>query len=249
MSGNGKVVVGFAHGDRIHPQFRRSLTMALMRDAATKRRIVAELDHEASGVHVPDARCDIVKRFLEHSQRPEWLWMVDTDATFGDDILERLLSSAHPKGKPIVGALAFGVRPVKDENGVEVFNAVGAGLLELFPPLYFMGEDGEMRQAWTYPRDTVLQVHSTGAHCIVIHRTVLADDRWLADGHPLPWYRTAVMGGKKVSEDQFFCLKAGSFGYPVHVDTGAKTGHVKQFIADEDAYLAQIGSGNGLRDA
>jgi hypothetical protein len=55
----------------------------------------------------------------------------------------------------------------------------------------------------------------------------------------LPWFRESVLHGKVCSEDHFFCLTAGSFGYPIHLDTAAKTGHVKSFVADEDVFLAQ----------
>ncbi len=233
-----KVAVGFAYGQStITPQWRRCYTLALVRDAATDRRIVGEFAHEASGAHVPTARCDIVRQFLAHPAKPEWLWMVDTDATFPDDILDRLLREADPVKAPIVGALAFGVRYVKDANGREAFNEVGAGALELFPTIYVINEDGSSIIVGNYPKDQLVQCHSTGAHCMVIHRSVLADERW-EDGHPLPWYRIAVRDGQEVSEDQFFCLKAGSLGYPVHVDTRAKTGHVKTFVADESMYLA-----------
>ena len=108
--------------------------------------------------------------------------------------------------------------------------------LELFPTIYVY-KDNETVCVANYPRDQVVQCHATGAHCLLIHRTVVADERWLADGHPLPWFRTAVAHGEEVSEDQFFCMKAGSLGFPVHVDTSIKTGHVKTFVADESFYL------------
>lgn len=234
------VAVGFCYGQTtITPQWRRSYQMVTIRDAATKRQIVGEFAHEVSGAHVPTARCKIVADFLAHPRKPEWLWIVDTDATFADDVLDRLIASADPKTRPIVGALAFGVRVVKDAKGREVFNAVGAGQIELFPTIYFVTDDGTV-PAFNYPRDQVVQCHSTGAHCLLIHRSVLADPRWREDGHPDPWFRIAVRDGAIVSEDQFFCLKAGSLGYPVHVDTAIKTGHVKTFVADEDMYQAGI---------
>ena len=243
MSGNGKVLVGYCYGQSTQtPQWRKSYTHVLLRDAATKRRIVGELAHEASGAHVPTARCAIVREFLAHPQRPEWLWMVDTDATFADDILERLIAAAHQKERPILGALAFGVRPAQGPDGRDIHNSVGATPLQLFPTIYVLDpETRKMCCVTGYPRNQVIQCHTTGAHCLVIHRTVLEDSRWTDDGHPLPWYRMAVHDGQELSEDQFFCLRAGTFGYPVHVDTGALTGHVKTFIAEEELYLAQMG--------
>ena len=243
MSGNGRVLVGFCYGQStITPQWRKCYTHVVLRDAATKRRIVGELAHEASGAHVPTARTSIVREFLAHPSKPEWLWIVDTDATFPDDTLEQLLSAAHPKERPIVGALAFGVRPFKDDAGRDVFNDVYATPLQLFPTIYVMDpETTEMVCVTNYPRQQLVRCHATGAHCMVIHRSVLVDERWTEDGHPLPWFRMAIRNGHEVSEDQFFCLRAGALGFPLHVDTRVRTGHVKTFIADEDLYLAQVG--------
>lgn len=247
-SGLGKVVVGFCYAQStVTPQWRKSYTAVLMRDAVQRRRVVGELAHEVSGAHIPSARCQIVAEFLAHPAKPEWLWLVDTDASFDDDVLERLIGSADRVSRPIMGALAFGVRPMKDDDGHEMFNGVGACPLELFPTIYVY--DGDATGCvYAYPRDQVVPCHATGAHCLLIHRSVLADRRWTEDGHPLPWFRMAVRAGKEVSEDQFFCMKAGSFGYPVHVDTSIKTGHVKTFIADEDLFFAQVAAtGRGER--
>lgn len=229
-----KVGVGFVHPSlSITPQWRRSYTSVLMRDAATKRRIVGECDQESSA-NISSGRNTVVRDFLANPKRPEWLWMVDTDMTFADDLLERLLSSADPKMRPIVGGLCFGVRPARGAKP----NGVGAVPLELFPTIYFIGDDGQMSQATGYPPDEVIQCHSTGAACLLIHRSVLEHDGW-QDGHPFPWFRESVFAGKECSEDQFFCIKAGGLGFPVHVDTGARTGHVKTFIADESVFLGE----------
>ncbi len=235
----GKVAVGFCYAQStITPQWRASYGMVLMRDAKKARRVVGEFGHEVSGPHLPSAKCDIVRQFIAHPEKPDWLWMVDTDATFAADTLERLMASADPVARPIVGALAFGVRPVKDANGRDIRNGVGATPLELFPTIYIYGDDGA-GMIRDYPPDQLVQCHATGGHCILIHRTVLANPHWLDDGHPQPWFRMAHRAGGDVSEDQFFCMKAGSLGYPIFVDTAVKTGHVKTFIADEDLYLAQ----------
>lgn len=235
------VIVAFCHrADSLSPQFRRSLTMVYMRDTATTRRIIGELDKESSA-NIATARCEIVRDFLTHPARPDWLWMVDSDMTFGDGILDRLLTTAHPKERPIVGGLCFGVRPVKFD-GVERFNECLATPLELFPTIYTLDTEGHMLHWAGYPHDSVVQVGSTGAACILIHRSVLADPRWTQDGHPQPWFRESVLHGKVCSEDHFFCLRAGKFGYRVMLDTAAKTGHVKTFVADEDLYLAQQAS-------
>jgi hypothetical protein len=182
-----------------------------------------------------------VRSFLDHPGNPEWLWMVDTDATFADDVLEQLLTAADAKTAPIVGALAFGIRGAKDAAGGVVQNSVGAIPLELFPTLYIWDDEGT-KALRLYPPNQLVQVNATGAHCMLIHRSVLDVAGWTEDGHPLPWFRVGVRHGQEVSEDQFFCIKAQALGFPIHVHTGIKTGHVKTFVADEDLYLAQLGA-------
>jgi hypothetical protein len=225
-----KVDVGFCHrADAVSPQFRRSLTMLLMRDARTKQRVAGEWDQESSA-NISAGRCNIVRNFLGGTS--DWLWMLDSDMTFGVDILDRLLRTADPQSKPIVGGLCFGVGPEKDAAGGDMFNAELGTRYRAFPTLYSVTEGGFFH--WKdYPANTVVKCESTGAACVLIHRRVLADPRWQTPAHPFPWFREAVAGGKPMSEDHFFFLKARQLGYPLHVDTGAKTGHVKPLIVDE----------------
>lgn len=223
-----KVALGLIHrADAVSPLHARSLRAVLVRDGATTRRIIAEIDQESSA-NISAGRCSIVRRFL--GTPADWLWMLDSDMTFGEGILDRLCAVVDPTERPIVGGLCFGVRPRK-VDGLERFNPEMGTELELFPTMYLVGNDG-VEELTDYPRDTVVRVHSTGAACLMVHRSVFVDDGW-DDGHPMPWFREAVMAGGAVSEDQFFCLRAGALGYPVHVDTAARTGHVKTFVADE----------------
>ncbi|HEX3087324.1 MAG TPA: hypothetical protein VHQ23_01630, partial [Ilumatobacteraceae bacterium] len=179
----GKVVVGYCYAQTTTtPQWQRSYSMVLLRDATKTRRIIGEFAHEVSGPHLPTAKCDIVRQFLAHPDKPDWLWMVDTDATFAPDTLDRLLASADPVTRPIVGALAFGVRPAKDAKGHDIRNSVGATPLELFPTIYVYGENG-VGMIVDYPQNELVQCHATGGHCILLHRDMLADPRWLGDEH------------------------------------------------------------------
>lgn len=227
--------MGFCHdANSVTWQFRRCLGSVLVYDSRARAVpwVVDEFDLISSGVHVPDARCDMVRAFLDHPLKPEWLWMVDADATFGPTILDELLEAAHPDTAPIVGALAFGVQTGQP-------NELLAAEQALFPTLYFFDAEHNTGIAYDYPPDELVQVHSTGCHCFVVHRSVLEDPRWIEDGSPLPWFRVVTHGERIVSEDQFFFLMAGRFGYPVHVHTGIKTGHVKTFVAEEEMFLRQ----------
>lgn len=231
------VCVGFVRAG-VEPLWAKSYRHVLVADAAGPRRIVGELERETSGAHVPSGRSKIVRDFLAHPAKPDWLWFVDTDATFAPDVLERLVAAADPKVRPIVGALAFGVRVATDDDGNDLFDDVGASPLRLFPTIYFFGEHGTQCLE-DYPPDQLVRVHGTGAHCLLIHRSVLADERWFDDPCPLPWFQMRWAAGEEVSEDTFFCVRAGAMGYPIHVHTGIRTGHVKQFVASETAYILQ----------
>jgi hypothetical protein len=118
--------------------------MVQVREAAipSLRRIVGELDQESSA-NISTGRCRIVEQFLAHPAQPDWLWMVDADMTFPDDILDRLLSAADPKTKPIVGGLCFGVRPVQ-VDGVEHFSECLGTVLELFPTIFTLDDGGRL---------------------------------------------------------------------------------------------------------
>ena len=226
----GTVASAFCHGDTVEPFWRASYQRILFDDSRTERRIVAEFDQASSGAHIPSTRCRMVQRFLDHPARPDWLWIHDTDAVFEPDTLERLLIAADPVERPIVGALAFSVTPDPVRQ------------VALLPTLYLFDDQGVFRLN-TYPVGDLVQVDATGCHCLLIHRSVLEHPIW-DRSHPLPWFRMDVRNGEEVSEDIWFCRKAGEAGFPIWVDCSARTGHVKKFIADERWYLAQQHGGN-----
>lgn len=218
---------GFCHGV-IEGAWRVTYTKVLFDDAHGQQRIVAEVPVESTGAHIATSRNMIVRRFLDHPAKPEWLWMHDTDAVFEPDVLERLLIAADPVERPIVGALAFSVTTGDPERQVT-----------LLPTLYI--EDGRgFARMNTYPVGDMVRVAATGCHCVLIHRSVFEHESW-DRSHPLPWFRMSVERNEEISEDIWFCRRAGEAGFPVWVDCGTRTGHVKKFIADEAWYLRQQG--------
>jgi len=236
---NGLVFIAYNFAQTTYtPQFGKSLLDLCMKDAYTTKRIVDYAHHEISGAHIPKGRNDNVRDFLDHPDKPEWLWMIDTDASFAIDTLDQLLASAYPKTRPIVGALAFGVSVPRGDDKKFVTNEVGGSDLMLYPTVYLLDDESKWRIVFDYPRNTLVPVNATGLHCMLIHRSVLADHRWDAKNaeNIHPWFRMVKMNGADVSEDFFFCMKAQSMAYPVLVNTAIKTGHVKTFIADEDEY-------------
>lgn len=212
----------------------------------------------SSGANIVTARNKIVRAFLDDfPSKPEWLWFIDADMTFEPNILELLLESADAKERPIMGGLCFAL--MKGE-AQEIVPTLYGFTSDAMP---------KMIRYNGYPQDQVVQVVGTGAACLLIHRSVLEtmrDSRWdesdaelfaksnpgapfpyqlgsLRYPPPWPFFQETVTGanwGDSMSEDLTFCLRAAQCGFPVHVDTRAKTGHVKPMVIDEEAFFKAL---------
>ncbi len=213
----------------------------------------------SSGANIVTARNKIVRAFLDDfPSKPEWLWFIDADMTFEPNILELLLESADPVERPIMGGLCFAL--MKGE-AQEIVPTIYGFTSDALP---------KMVRYNAYPPDQVVQCVATGAACLLIHRSVLEgmrDARWSdadvesfqaqygpdaqfpyqlgALKYPPPWpfFQETVTGsnwGDSMSEDLTFCLRAAQCGFPTHVDTRAKTGHVKPIVIDEEAFFKAL---------
>lgn len=226
-----KVVIGYCNPGMVHAAFHESLLNLLVYDAATSRHVIGGGGRIAvqSSANIAGARNGIVKQFLDESDA-DWLWMVDSDMTFADNTLDRLLEHADPQRAPIVGGLCFGI-----DDGW------------LFPTLYDLADmgDGKGLQVVRYHEWTpnaMFQVSATGAACVLIHRVVLEKIRQQSGAEfsvAFPWYQEREHGPMPIGEDVTFCLRAGLCGFPVHVNTGVHLGHVKQHTLTADGYFAQ----------
>lgn len=234
---NEKVVVAFPSRSERSGRFMDCYVLLQRYDAFNNRRIVD------GGGYIPvttsivaQARNEIVRTFLEEHDA-DWLWFVDTDMTFPADILDRLVEAAHPKDRPIMGALCFSLQ--------QGYRAV--------PTLYVIRPDGKVGNVFDYQPDEIMRT-MTGTGCVLIHRTVFEKmrDAENPDGKrkfpkPYEWFHNTNFGEIPVGEDVTFCIRAESIGIPVHVHTGIKCGHEKPFIVDEAMYMAQRDA--GIRDA
>lgn len=172
------------------------------------------------------ARTDLVHDFLKLDA--DWAWLVDDDMTFAPDIVDRLVEAAHPTERPIVGGLCFAYMREASRR--------------FWPTLYawIPGTDG-MRRLMQYPDDRLVQVAGTGAACLLVHRTVFEKMAERFPG-PRPWFaETETSDGDLLSEDLTFCIRAQACGFPIYVHTGIKLGHLKSFVADEEAFIAESG--------
>lgn len=215
-----KVVVAFPHGHEWSARFGKCLWRLGQYDAHHHNRIMGDL-FNSSGANITNARNEIVEMFLDQHDA-DWLWFVDTDMTFDPDILDRLVRSAHPEKRPVVGALCFSLQ--------DGWRAA--------PTIYMLRDDERLGRVFDYPRDELVQVGATGTGCMLIHRSVLTAmrERWPS---PYRWFQEQAVGGVPVGEDMTFCIRAGSMGFPVFVDTSIKCGHEKPFVVDESVFVAQ----------
>jgi hypothetical protein len=47
------------------------------------------------------------------------------------------------------------------------------------------------------------------------------------------WFREIVVDGRDFGEDMSFCLRANVAGFPIHVNTGVRVGHIKSAMLGE----------------
>lgn len=214
------VVTAVVHGlNTGSPRFWNSYIDLLVADSYTHRHIIGRID-ETSGANIVTPRNKVVREFLVEKKDADWLLLLDDDMTFQSDLVDRFLKVADPKERPIVGGLCFSLNKGEDQ--------------EVCPTLYGMGDQGTTR-FMDYPADQVVKVAATGAACLFVHRTAL-EGILARNSPPWPWFAETVTGdqwGDSMSEDITFCLRAWQAGFPVHVDTSIKVGHVKPVVVDE----------------
>jgi hypothetical protein len=228
-----KVVAAFPTRDDRAGRFMDSFVVMYAYDASHKRRVF-----EGGGIMplvssiVSTARNDIVRVFLDEHEA-DWLWFVDTDMTFDPDIVDRLVEAAHPRDRPIMGALCFSL-----QDGYRAC-----------PTIYVIRNDDKVGRVFDYPKNKLMRV-MTGTGCLLIHRSALEKmrDAKRPDGtprfpKPFEWFHNTQLGDLPVGEDITFCIRAEAIGIPVHVDTSIKCGHEKRFVVDEEMFIAQRAAG------
>ncbi|MET9634533.1 hypothetical protein ABZX92_44485 [Lentzea sp. NPDC006480] len=199
----------------------------LLADMSGARRITGpELRVVAGSGDIPAGRNLICQQFL--ATDTEWLWMVDSDMGFAPDTVERLVGTAEPTRRPVVGALCFGLK--HSENG-----PFHSQRYDIQPTLYTY-HGGGLRSVVDYPRNRVVRVAATGAACLLIHRGAL---QAVLDRHGAAWFDPITSEVGMFSEDLSFCLRLAEIGIKLHVHTGVKTTHHKHgTYLDEEAYDA-----------
>ena len=179
--------------------------------------------HTARGHRVDRNRDKIVKAFLRSPRKPDWLLFLDSDMTFPEDIVYRLL--VHRK--PIVGGLYFH----RGQQAPLVFNSSGKTKDEWGRMserhVYLRDEvwdflnnanipDKDMAVAISGVPDPLQECDAIGTGGMMIHRSVI-------EAMPGPWFEYAKHAE---SEDLSFCRRAKALGFSVHADLSTICGHL-----------------------
>ena len=245
-----RIVIATIHPGEQSAMFHESLTALQEHERARLdgSRIVAVNQTFCGAMSLPAQRNQLTRKFLERSDRPEWLLWIDSDMGFQPTLVDDLLRAADPDSRPIVGALCFGWRRIR--KGI-LHEPIGW----LFPTLYHWDpEQSIFRLAMDYPSNQLIRVDATGAACLLIHRDALVRmqnrsvalsrdllvhsasfpyrERHLLYGHPegCDWWSLYPSHGKLrpdnvFGEDMSFCLRARDAEIPIHVHTGIHTAH------------------------
>lgn len=239
----GAVALAWVHRNEVQYSFFHSMMQLVGYDHEHEARIwrggfVAE--RGATGDMAQD-RSRGVQDFLR-DERAEWLCWIDTDMGFEPDAIDRLVASADPVERPVMGALCFAQRE-QEPDGVGGFRPVAWPVIMDWD--VYEGRGG-WNVRWDYPRNAVTQCHGIGSAFVLIHRSVFerVRDRYIElSGDPdwADWYRRLINPTTKelIGEDLSFCYRLMTAEIPVHVNTGVQTTHFKPIWLQEQDYWRQ----------
>lgn len=223
------IVVGVVHPGEVSMAHMASLIRA--RDHMLQYGIVPGfMERLARAQHVHRARNEIVQGLLDSDC--DYLLFVDADMGLPQNAIERLLSVAHETERPIVAGLCFAQRVTG------WCEADYSTTFDIVPTVQLWNVEDDKPVSFSivadYPRDSVVQIDSTGGACVLIHRTVLARMRDEFGDHWFTPLANEATGGPW-GEDTSFFLRCRDIGVPVHLDTSVKTSHDKGgvFLTEE----------------
>lgn len=230
-----QVAVAYLHPGDVSASFCMSLLKLMLHETARTGCPPFVLAQRCGTLGLVQGRNDTTREFLERTTC-EWLLWVDADMGFPPDTIERLVASAHPKDRPVMGGLCFGLR--REETDPDTH----AERFRTFPTVYAWREFDDrvgFEVHVDYPRDEVVPVSATGAAMVLVHRNAL---RAVKDRDGCNWFTqiTHPVGPTTFSEDMSFCIRLAAADQPVHVNTAVKTSHDKGGVfLDERAWDRQ----------
>lgn len=166
---------------------------------------------------VYDARNQITKYALDKGGFDYVLWL-DSDMTFGPDLMEKLLADMEPEDgerRQAVSGLCFSRRPPFKPCIYKSLDVQQQGQM-IYPKAEVYLE---------YPRDQLFEVAACGFACVMMRMDVLE-----AMGiYGVPFFPIGGLG-----EDLTFCWRAQKLDIKFHCDSRLKIGHIMRIHVDED---------------
>lgn len=166
---------------------------------------------------VYDARNQITKYALDKGGFDYVLWL-DSDMTFGPDLMEKLLADMEPEDgerRQAVSGLCFGRRPPFKPCIYKSLDVQQQGQM-IYP---------KAEVYLDYPRDQLFEVAACGFACVMMRMDVLE-----AMGiYGVPFFPIGGLG-----EDLTFCWRAQKLDIKFHCDSRLKIGHIMRIHVDED---------------
>jgi GT2 family glycosyltransferase len=227
------VTIAYIHSTEVAYSWVHSLIQLLVADLAESKRVAAGgfIAMSCNAGQIVESRNRSVEVFLAED-KADWLLWLDTDMGFLPDLVERLIESADPVERPIVGALCFSQRQISpDDFGGRntiatptIFDWVERGGLEGFDIRY------------DYPPASMVRCSGTGSAAILIHRSVFEA---IQREHGNRWYEPIQAVEGRVGEDLSFCIRATALDFPIYVNTAIRTTHQKTIWLSEADFLDQ----------
>ena len=154
----------------------------------------------------------------------DWLLWVDSDVVLTPDILNKLISIADKKERPVVTGIYF----ISKQNE--------QSMMMPMPCIFMDGEKpNEMYYIHPLPDNEVLKIDIAGMGLVMMHKDVVTKLKKKLKGGPM-FAEIADVGSKFISEDVVFFRHLKNAGIPVYAHTGARAQHIKRFSFDENYY-------------
>lgn len=216
-----EVVLGFVAGDMVVTRFMMSV-MGLMRHDHAHRRLLGDGDHLIQeGCFIDNNRDKLAENLLKSAG--EWLLTLDTDVSFGPDLLDLMLDSAKQIGAPILSALYV--------------TWMGDG--KQLCPVWLVNREDGLTQTVAHLNDGPQELDAIGLGACLIHRSVFEKMKAEYEAGQVPWANSPWIWfgrdrlGKghlptSTGEDVTFCRRAKACGFKIWGDSRIEVTHLKR---------------------
>lgn len=230
------VMLATPHRAELAANYVQSLAALIYYDTANATQLVragGPFLAYANPMNLPEVRNAMCQAAIDKGV--DWLLFVDADAGFEPNLVERLVECADPTDRPVVGALAYAVQKLTVDGS-------GGWDWAPAPTIYdWGGPNGEpgFFHRYDFPQNTLVKSAATGAHALLIHRTVL--EKIKAGDGPV-WFNRGTYDPEHglMGEDFSFCFRLLKAGYPLFVHTGIETTHQQQVWLNSSVYEGML---------